>query len=93
MIGNEYQLYLIQPPLYVVRKIQRKSFKEIVPMSYYYILHGVVYQSPDLMSILSSGLQMASHYLDECLETSFAHYRYNPTKGYHWDFNQSKFSF
>ena len=38
-------------------------------MSYYYILHGVVYQAPDLMSVVSSRLQMTSHYLDECLET------------------------
>ena len=40
-------------------------------MSYYYILHGVVYQAPDLMSVLSSRLQMASYYLEECLETGF----------------------
>ncbi len=38
-------------------------------MSYYYILHGVVYQAPDMMSVISARLQMASHYLEEALET------------------------
>lgn len=28
MTGNEYQLYIVQPPLYVIRKVQRKSPKE-----------------------------------------------------------------
>lgn len=28
MIGYEYQLYSSQPPLYVVRKVQRTSQKE-----------------------------------------------------------------
>ena len=28
MIGYEYQLYTSQPPLYVIRKVQRTSYKE-----------------------------------------------------------------
>ncbi len=90
MIGFEYQLFTAQPPLYVIRKVQRTSQKEgklglikksfsscsetyiiefsVIPMSYYYILHGVVYQAPDLMSVISARLQMASHYLEEGLE-------------------------
>jgi hypothetical protein len=28
-----------------------------------------VYQAPDVMSIVSARLQMASYYLEECLET------------------------
>jgi len=89
MIGFEYQLFTAQPPLYVIRKVQRTSQKEgrayentklnnliltwfyfpVIPMSYYYILHGVVYQAPDMMSVISARLQMASHYLEEALET------------------------
>ncbi len=60
----------------------------MTPLSYYYILHGVVYQAPDLMSVLSSRLQTASHYLSEALDNSFSHYKYNPSKGYYWDFSQ-----
>lgn len=51
-------------------------------MSYYYILHGVVYQAPDLMSIVSSRLQMTSHYLDECLETGIYNNKVFDTKDY-----------
>ena len=42
---------------------------QVVPLAYYYILHGTVYQAPDLMSVISARLQTASHYLDECLES------------------------
>lgn len=90
MIGFEYQLYSAQPPLYVIRKVQRTSPKEVIPMTYYYILHGVVYQAPDLMTVISSRLQMSSYYLGEALENAFSHYVYNPTRGYHWDFNQTE---
>lgn len=92
MVGFEYQLHLAQPPLYIIRKVQRSSPKDVTPYSYYYILHGVVYQAPDLMSVLSSHLEMTSHYLQECLETSFSYYKYNPSKGYHWEFNKGKLS-
>jgi hypothetical protein len=38
-------------------------------MSYYYIINGVVYQAPDLLSVISSRLETVTHHLDECLET------------------------
>ncbi|CAF0707501.1 unnamed protein product [Brachionus calyciflorus] len=90
MNGLQYQLHSAQPPLYIIRKVQRTSKKDVIPLSYYYILHGIVYQAPDLMSALSSRLEMTSHYLQECLETSFGFYKYNPSKGYHWEFNQNE---
>lgn len=89
MKGYQYQLHSAQPPLYIIRKVERKSPHEVIPLSYYYILHGVVYQAPDFMSVLSSRLEMTSHYLQECLDTSFGFYKFNPSKGYHWEFNQS----
>lgn len=60
----------------------------MTPLSYYYVLHGVVYQAPDLMTVLSSRLQTATHYLSESLETAFSHYKYSPAKGFYWDFSQ-----
>lgn len=69
MIGFEYQLFNSQPPLYVIRKVQRTSPKEIIPISYYYILHGTVYQAPDLLSMISSRLQMTAYYMEEALES------------------------
>ena len=89
MLGKEYQLFLSRPPLFVIRKVERTSFKDVTPLSYYYILHGIVYQAPDLMSLLSSRLQTASHYLSNALDTSFTHYKYNPSKGYYWDFSRA----
>lgn len=95
MEGIEYQLYLCQHPLYLIRKVHRSrefvspGVLKATPITYYYILHGNVYQAPDVMSVVSARLQMASYYLEECLETAFSHYIFNPSRGYYWDFNQS----
>lgn len=90
MTGAEYQLYLSQPPLYVIRKVNRNSPSEVIELAYYYILNGVVYQSPDFLSVVSSRLQTASCHLQDALETIFTNYKYHPSKGYYWSFNQNE---
>lgn len=69
MTGYEYQVYMAQPPIYIIRKVDRKSADKIIPISYYYILSGVVYQAPDFLSVISSRLQTASSHLQDALET------------------------
>ena len=39
-------------------------FQTVIPLSYYYILHGNVYQAPDLMSVLR-------YYALSCILTLF----------------------
>lgn len=38
MTGNEYQLFHVQPPLYVIRKVQRKSPKDGKQLKNYFSL-------------------------------------------------------
>ena len=90
MTGHEYQLYLSEPPLYIIRKVDRKSQTEgaktlfayflhsiiylfsfqVIELAYYYILNGIVYQSPDFLSVVSSRVQTSISHLQDGIETS-----------------------
>lgn len=57
MVGLEYVLLHVQEPiLYVIRKQHRHSHQQVTPLADYYIIAGVVYQAPDLASVLNSRL-------------------------------------
>lgn len=57
MTGLEYILLHVQEPiLYVVRKQHRQSPTHTVPVADYYIIAGVAYQAPDLISVINSRL-------------------------------------
>lgn len=57
MTGLEYILLHVQEPiLYVIRKQLRHSPTVASPVADYYIIAGVVYQAPDLGSVVSSRL-------------------------------------
>ncbi len=55
MTGLEYILLHVQDPiLFVIRKQHRQSATQTVPLADYYIIAGVVYQAPDLLSVINS---------------------------------------
>jgi mediator of RNA polymerase II transcription subunit 6 len=47
-------LHVQEPILYVIRKQHRHSATQVTPLADYYIIAGVVYQAPDLGSVLNS---------------------------------------
>lgn len=62
MTGLEYVLLHVQEPiLYVIRKQHRHSSQQATSLADYYIIAGVVYQAPDLASVLNS--RLVSFYL------------------------------
>lgn len=55
LTGLEYMLLHVQEPiLYVIRKQHRHSATAVTPLADYYIIAGVVYQAPDLGSVINS---------------------------------------
>jgi len=57
MTGLEYILLHVQEPiLYVIRKQHRHSPTHATPLADYYIIAGIVYQAPDLISVINSRL-------------------------------------
>ncbi|EEB18452.1 conserved hypothetical protein [Pediculus humanus corporis] len=93
MTGLEYILLHVQEPiLYVIRKQHRHSPTQATPLADYYIVAGIVYQAPDLASVINSRLLSTVHHLQSALEESSSYSRYHPSKGYTWDFKDKKFS-
>ncbi|XP_026674286.1 mediator of RNA polymerase II transcription subunit 6 isoform X2 [Ceratina calcarata] len=91
MTGLEYILLHVQAPiLYVIRKQHRHTPTAASPLADYYIIAGVVYQAPDLASVVSSRLLSTVHHLQSAFEEASACSRYHPSKGYYWDFKNGK---
>jgi len=91
MQGTEYQLLHVQEPiLYVVRKQIRHSQTQVTPVSDYYIIAGVVYQAPDLATILNSRIVSSVSHLQSAFEEARGYARYHPSRGYWWDFGKEK---
>ncbi|KAL6256411.1 mediator of RNA polymerase II transcription subunit 6 [Pogonomyrmex barbatus] len=91
LTGLEYILLHVQEPiLYVIRKQHRHSATVVSPIADYYIIAGVVYQAPDLGSVVSSRLLSTVHHLQSAFDEASACSRYHPSKGYSWDFKNGK---
>jgi len=91
MTGIEYEVLHVQDPiLYVIRKQHRISPTQVTPIADYYMLAGVVYQAPDLCSVLNSRLLSALHHIQAAFEEASSYSRYHPSKGYWWQFKDKQ---
>uniref|UniRef100_A0A3B5AKD2 Mediator of RNA polymerase II transcription subunit 6 n=1 Tax=Stegastes partitus TaxID=144197 RepID=A0A3B5AKD2_9TELE len=87
MVGVEYILLHAQEPiLYIIRKQQRQSTTQVIPLADYYIIAGVVYQAPDLGTVISSRALSAVHGIQSAFDEAMSYCRYHPSKGYWWHF-------
>lgn len=67
MTGLEYILLHVQDPiLYVIRKQHRHGPSHATPLADFYIIAGIVYQAPDLASVLNSRIVSNQHFLIYC---------------------------
>nr|CAG4650502.1 EOG090X0E0D [Sida crystallina] len=90
MTGLEYMLLHVQEPiLYVVRKQHRHSPAQVTPQADYYIIAGVVYQAPDLGSVLNSRILTTVNHLQGAFDEARLYSRYHPSKGYYWEFKET----
>lgn len=91
MTGIEYTLLHVQEPiLYVIRKQDRIGPDSATPLVDYYILAGVVYQAPDLNSIIQSRVLNSTLNLKTALEEFQEIATFNPSTGYAWKFQQER---
>ncbi|CAG2112091.1 unnamed protein product [Medioppia subpectinata] len=87
--GIEYILLHCQEPiLYVIRKQERHSPSQATPIADYYIIAGVVYQAPDLHSLINARILSTCHHLSSAFEESYSYSRYHPSKGYWFEFSK-----
>lgn len=91
MQGIEYVLFYAQEPiLYLIRKQNRIGPDSTTPLVDYYILAGVVYQAPDLNSIIQSRVLNSALNLKSALEEFQDIATFNPLTGYAWKFQQAQ---
>lgn len=91
MVGVEYTLHYAQEPiLYIIRKQQRQSPNQVIPLSDYYIIAGVVYQAPDLGSVIGSRVLSAIHGIQSAFDEAMSYCRYHSSKGYWWHFKDQE---
>ncbi|KAK3749499.1 hypothetical protein QZH41_013478 [Actinostola sp. cb2023] len=91
MSGIEYEVIHVQDPiLFVIRKQHRHSGTQVTPISDYYILAGIVYQAPDLCSVINSRMLSALHNFESAFKEAVLFSRYHPSKGYWWQFKDSQ---
>ncbi|GBM78376.1 Mediator of RNA polymerase II transcription subunit 6 [Araneus ventricosus] len=91
MVGLEYVLLHVQEPiLYVIRKQHRHSPNQVTPLADYYIIAGVVYQAPDLASVIGSRMLTMVHHLQSAFDEASSYSHYHPSKGYWWEFKDNE---
>ncbi|XP_031561029.1 mediator of RNA polymerase II transcription subunit 6-like [Actinia tenebrosa] len=91
MAGIEYEVIHVQDPiLFVIRKQQRHSSTHVTPIADYYILAGIVYQAPDLGSVINSRMLSALHNFESAFKEAVSYSRYHQSKGYWWQFKDSQ---
>ncbi|XP_032219620.2 mediator of RNA polymerase II transcription subunit 6 [Nematostella vectensis] len=91
MTGIEYSVIHVQDPiLFVIRKQHRHSATQVTPMADYYILAGIVYQAPDLCSVVNSRMLSALHNFQSAFKEAVSYSRYHPSKGYWWQFKETQ---
>ena len=89
MTGIEYTLLHVQEPiLYVIRKQDRIGPDSATPLVDYYILAGIVYQAPDLNSIIQSRVLNSALNLASALDEFQALSTFNPSTGFSWTSQQ-----
>ncbi|KAE8587297.1 hypothetical protein XENTR_v10021917 [Xenopus tropicalis] len=91
MVGIEYILLHAQEPiLFIIRKQQRQSPTQVIPLADYYIIAGVIYQAPDLGSVINSRVLTAVHGIQSAFDEAMSYCRYHPSKGYWWHFKDQE---
>lgn len=89
MTGNQYVLFHAQPPLFIIRKHRRTSINNTIPLCYYYVLDGNVYQAPDLHTLVQSRLVGALEPLRQAMAETIKCLRFDPAKGHTWEFRST----
>ncbi|KAF9027569.1 Mediator of RNA polymerase II transcription subunit 6 [Haplosporangium bisporale] len=80
MQGVEFALVLDRyPHLFVIQKQRRKNPQEVKPMAIYYVLHGNIFQCPDLQTVLSNRVLGSLHYVQSAFNEARVMTEFHPS--------------
>jgi mediator of RNA polymerase II transcription subunit 6 len=91
MTGVEYvsEPTKMEPALFVIKKQNRISPSSAEVLEMYYVLQGVIYQSPSILDCLSTRIAKSTLYLDRATTAMMAIQRFDANKGSHLAFTNA----
>jgi hypothetical protein len=81
MVGTEYAVdedNICEPHLYVIKKQRRESPRKTFLLEIFYVLDGIIFQSPDLLDLLRSRICKTSYYLKSSFEQIHSTLTFSP---------------
>ncbi|KAF9977858.1 Mediator of RNA polymerase II transcription subunit 6 [Actinomortierella ambigua] len=72
------------PALFIIQKQRRRSPRDVVPLAVYYVLHGNVYQSPDLYTVLANRMLTSLQNVESAFTDARKLTDFHPSSGYRW---------
>jgi len=97
--GKEYFIEHVIPPeseqgnppnIFVIRKQNRVSTKNVEHLSSYYILNGTAFQSPNIRTVCSSTLRASLYHVSNSFKEISSYSQFDPYLGYIWNFDKKK---
>ncbi|RKP05067.1 MED6 mediator sub complex component-domain-containing protein [Thamnocephalis sphaerospora] len=77
------------PALFVIRKQNRRSPTEVLPLTVYHVVHGRIYQSPDMLTLLNTRMLTSLHHLETAMHRARELVEFQPSSGYSWRTNEA----
>jgi hypothetical protein len=94
LMGEQYELlppsdpgeYMMPSPLYTIRHVLRTTTSSIKVLGIYYVVEGVIYKSPAVLSLMKANVTRTLDGLSEACQALSVCARYQPSLGYAWVF-------
>jgi mediator of RNA polymerase II transcription subunit 6 len=87
MKGIEYEVLEMnveQPQFFVIVKQNRINRDSVLPVQYYYIINGTIYQAPNSYMLFANRIMTSLHLINISFKEAFKSVRFDPEKGYWW---------
>ncbi|KAF9582615.1 Mediator of RNA polymerase II transcription subunit 6 [Lunasporangiospora selenospora] len=85
MTGVEFALvHERYPSLYIIQKQRRRSPQEVKPMALYYVLHGNIFQCPDLHTLICNRVLGSLFHVESAFDEARNMSEFHPSSGYSW---------
>jgi len=85
MTGIEFCVVRAVPPsFFLIQKRRRISEVEARPLATYFIIRGIVYQSPDLYTVIGNRIYTSLYHLHKVFNNIHEHVNFHPATGYIW---------
>ncbi|CAI2174054.1 193_t:CDS:2 [Funneliformis geosporum] len=89
MIGVEFVIEQANPPsFFLIKKWKRISETEAIPLATYYIIRGIIYQAPDLHTLIGRRIYASLYHLHNVFNNIHEHVNFHPATGYTWKSNE-----